>query len=82
MPKEYIERKDAAVLLECFDQKDPLGHTPSQIVAALPAADVVAVVRCGECIRKNICWVVSGDDNWYCADGEREDGGTDYGKTS
>ena len=47
-----------------------------------PAADVVEVVRCGECIRKDICrtsnvWAVSPDDNWFCADGERKDGGQD-----
>lgn len=44
--------------------------------------DVVEVVRCGECIRKDICrtsnvWAVSPDDNWFCADGERKDGGQD-----
>lgn len=46
--------------------------------------DVVEVVRCGECIRKDICrtsnmWAVSPDDNWFCADGERKDGGQDDG---
>ena len=61
---------------------DALKKACQEEVRNLPAADVVAVVRCCECIRKNICWVVSGDDNWYCADGERDDGGTDYGKTS
>lgn len=47
--------------------------------------DVVEVVRCGECIRKDICrtsnvWAVSPDDNWFCADGERKDGGQETPK--
>ena len=52
------------------------------VIDSLPAADVVEVVRCGDCIRKAICrtlivWAVSPDDNWFCADGERKEGGPD-----
>lgn len=92
MAKEYVSREDVindigelfTICRETYPNE--CGHhfiveDELQIhldhVRNLPPADVVAVVRCGECIRKNICWVVSGDDNWYCADGKREDGGQD-----
>lgn len=60
----------------------PTWNQAVQIVEDFPAADVVEVVRCGECIRKDICrtsnvWAVSPDDNWFCADGKRKEGGQD-----
>lgn len=39
-----------------------------------PTIDAVPVVRCKDCKRHLECdyWIENGDD-WYCADGERED---------
>lgn len=73
MAKEFIEREAA---LSAQNKSMNLAECRTRL-ERLPAADVVAVVRCGECIRKNICWIVSGDDNWYCADGKCKDGGQD-----
>lgn len=58
----------------------------------LPAADVVEVVRCRECANWQSGWTPSNakdgthfcanvglctPSDWYCADGERKDGGQD-----
>lgn len=78
MSGDYVSRD---YLLGEYDRQHqgPPGGA-RKIIAEAPAADVVEVVRCGECIRKDICrtsnvWAVSPDDNWFCADGERKDGG-------
>lgn len=36
---DLISRQAAIEVLEWFDQTDPLGHTPGQIVRALPTAE-------------------------------------------
>ena len=36
---DLISRQDAIEVLEWFDQTDPLGYTPVQIVRALPTAE-------------------------------------------
>lgn len=36
---DLISRQAAIDVLEWFDQTDPLGHTPAQIVRALPTAE-------------------------------------------
>lgn len=59
-----------------------LEKTVTAVYESAPAADVVEVVRCRECIRKDICrtsnvWAVLPDDNWFCADGKRKDGWQD-----
>ena len=38
--------------------------------------DVVEVVRCLDCVKRDICrtsttWAVATKDDWFCADGER-----------
>ena len=79
---DYISR-DAAIVRATKGLADDFDAYNVKVnLQAIPAADVVEVVRCGECIRKDICrtsnvWAVSPDDNWYCADGERKDGGPD-----
>jgi len=45
----------------------------------IPAADVVEVVRCRDCAKREICrtsntWAVAPSDDWFCADGERKGG--------
>lgn len=73
MVGDYISREAA---LSAQNKSMNLAECRTRL-ERLPATDVVAVVRCGECIRKNICWIESVDDNWYCADGKRKYGGPD-----
>lgn len=89
MVGDYISREAAIKAVQNhFDDGGFDGYAEGQLmmtrICAIPAADVVEVVRCGDCIRKDICrtsnvWAVSPDDNWFCADGERKDGGQDDG---
>ena len=79
MAKEYIER-EAAIERFTFKAIDRFGMEPTisasnvrAAIAAIPAADVVPVVRCGECKHRT-----SGHPNcvgrrkdWYCPLGER-----------
>ena len=42
----------------------------------MPTADVVEVVRCKDCAKRECCrtstvWAVPPNDDWYCADAER-----------
>lgn len=60
-----------------YDEPYLVSAVPEEVIRSLPPADVVEVVRCGECIRKDICrtsnvWAVPPDDNWFCADGKRK----------
>lgn len=55
------------------------GHTEADVtrLLSLPAADVVEVVRCRDCAKREICrtsntWAVAPSDDWFCADGERK----------
>lgn len=82
---DYILRDAAKVKIwKCPETLLPTQEAEDYLIAqidSIHAADVRPVVRCGECIRKDICrssniWAVSPDDNWFCADGERRDGGT------
>ena len=43
-----ISRQDAIDVLGVFTQADALGHTPKQIVEALPSAQP-EIIRCKEC---------------------------------
>jgi len=41
-----------------------------------PAADVVEVIRCKNCMKREYCrtsnvWAVTPNDDWFCADAER-----------
>lgn len=50
---------------------------------SIPAADVVEVVRCRDCAKREICrtsntWAVAPSDDWFCADGERKGGENDH----
>ena len=49
-------------------------------IADSPTADVVEVVRCKDCSKKESCrtfnvWAVPPSDDWFCADGERRENG-------
>lgn len=57
-----------------------------EVATSLPAADVVAVVRCRECKHYNAgfeCLIegygIERPADYFCADGERKDGGQDDG---
>lgn len=46
------------------------------IVENEPRVDVVEVVRCKDCFKKESCrtfnvWAVPPSDEWFCADGEK-----------
>lgn len=82
--KKYIDAE--GVMRACYDSFLKTGNKAYReifaLVEAVPAADVVEVVRCRECrYRENeqpgmvYCpntvggWV---DENWFCAGGEKE----------
>lgn len=77
---EYIDR--AAVRNALYDA-DAITMRGVKILNQYPAADVVEVVRCGECIYwrgendlcKGIC--IDFDADGYCSEGKRKDGGQD-----
>ena len=50
--KEYIEREAAIKVIEndCLELVDYIKEDTIQCVKAIPAADVVEVVRCRECL--------------------------------
>ena len=58
---ELISRQAAIEVLEWFEETDPLGHTPAQIVRALPAAEP----RKGKWIPNN---VVNAVCPWCCSE--------------
>lgn len=83
---DYLRRGDVKRLLEnvvCLHEE-----LPAQI-DLIPAADVVPVVRCGECKHRDPedkkcdcgglehAHMFSVADDWFCADGERKDGDGD-----
>lgn len=54
MAKEYISREDVCLQLEkqeSIDGQPRAIRRARRIVAEFPAADVVPVVRCGECVH-------------------------------
>ena len=82
--KKYIDAE--GVMRACYDSFLKTGNKAYReifaLVEAVPAADVVEVVRCKECRYKEneqpgmvYCpntvggWV---DENWFCAGGEKE----------
>ncbi len=80
MAEEYISRE---AVQQCRFTQDEHGEwILAADILAIPAADVVPVVRCGECkhwerdVQIGTC-SINGERHfggWFCADGEREDG--------
>lgn len=71
---EYIEREAALMKL----MQDGCSAKNLQSISDMPAADVAPVVRCKDCKHRysdSWCEYVDDDDNFYCARGERKDGG-------
>ena len=81
---EYIERGMAIAKLTALEIAEPCATLTDakRMLADMPAADVVAVVRCGKCIHRDPedkkcdcgCWhipfTVKDDD--FCSYGERK----------
>lgn len=54
------------------------GNVHYEDLKNLPTADVVEVVRCKDCSKKEYCrtssvWALPPSDDWFCADGERRE---------
>lgn len=83
---EYIEReaaKDAVCKAFVRWGSEDQYHESTHQIDRIPAADVVEVVRCGECKHYDNGWChrvhnpaqySKTTDDWFCADGERKDG--------
>lgn len=93
MAKEYISREAAikvaatVKVLGLPQWNSAVGYTMEKL-QSIPAADVVEVVRCadcryaydtvcGWCCSHGICVDCIVRENFFCADGERKDGGQD-----
>lgn len=91
---EYISREAALTIMERLRDKcgnDEMAFAlnwASRLIRDTPAADVVEVVRCRECIYNRgeskdlwgnpaiVCaTAVEHAPDWYCASGKRRDGG-------
>lgn len=82
MPDDYVKRSDVH---KAFQPKyaPAINRTFAAMIDSVPAADVVEVVRCRECIYwrgendlcKGIC--IDFDADGYCSEGKRKDGGQD-----
>lgn len=74
MMRDYISREAALKAIYT-------STAPALEVKAMPAADVVEVVRCRDCVywrgENDYCKGIGIDfsENGYCAFGERKDGG-------
>lgn len=80
MVGDYISRAAALTVLDW----DCASQDALNAIKAIPAADVVAVVRCRECKHYNAgfeCLIegygIERPADYFCADGERKDGGQD-----
>lgn len=90
MPKEYIEREATIRALQPT-HAPAINEVLASVIRRVPAADVVEVVRCRECIHWSDKWEAASITgahycrrmglfklpSYYCADGKREDGGQD-----
>lgn len=85
--KEYIEREELyKQVLSAYVTAERFGFELGKEVVLLaikqqPAADVVEVVRCGECQHYNAgfeCLIegygIERPNNYFCADGKRKNG--------
>ena len=61
--KEYIEREAAIKVIEndCLELVDYIKEDTIQCVKAIPAADVVEVVRCGSVFAILLWMIISGN---------------------
>ena len=72
---DLIDREE---LRDALYEADAVTMQGVKIINQFPAADTVEVVRCKDCKHRysdSWCEYVDDDDNFYCARGERKDGG-------
>lgn len=90
MTKKHIDANEFWNRLISVSENDWVGFdTIDEILSEMPAADVVSVVRCGECKYQdkgeneceawNLCgyrpWLhIPTEDDAFCSKGERKDG--------
>lgn len=82
MTKEYISRDE---MIEKTKARIVLGapkfntglEAAIEVATSIPAADVVEVVRCRECVFGNMPCAMTRYPDYFCADGKRKDGGQD-----
>ena len=70
---DLVSREDAIDVLAYFDEKDPLGHTPQQIIMALPSVQPHRWTPVSEALPKDgvTVWVtIRGHDVITCEEGE------------
>lgn len=86
MPKKYIELEAAIIGLAASSLTPHQIDDAAEALQLVPAADVVEVVRCRECKHYNAgfeCLIegygIERPADYFCADGERKDGGQDNG---
>lgn len=80
MSGDYISREDVCLQLEkqaSIDGQPRAIRRARRIVAEFPAADVVEVVRCRECVFGNMPCAMARYPDYFCADGKRKAGGQD-----
>ena len=82
MMGEYVKRSDALQAVGDIHPLDYNGQGIVERIKAIPAADVVEVVRCRECKHYNAgfeCLIegygIERPADYFCADGERKVGG-------
>lgn len=81
MHDDYVKRSDVH---KAFQPKyaPAINRAFAAMIDSVPSADVVEVVRCADCVYRISygCKRIGGistPSNWYCATGERKDGGHD-----
>ena len=68
---------EADALIEEALAEGAYGYVDVKQIADAPTVDAVPVVRCKDCkyFKTWLCQIEDNSDNWFCADGERKDGG-------
>ena len=69
---------DADALMYEANSDGAYGYVDAKQISDAPTIDAVEVVRCRDCKHRysdSWCEYVDDDDNFYCARGERKDGG-------
>ena len=72
---EYIEREEAKRIVDDIDTWSSGWRNYAKLqMDAIPAADVIQIVRCKDCRYQHACAFDAYDD-FYCASGKRKGGG-------
>jgi len=76
MNDDFVRRSDVH---KAFQPKyaPAINRTFATMIDSVPAADVVEVVRCRDCIFSNTPCAMARYPDYFCADGKRKDGGQD-----